>query len=153
MTAEIGDHAPDFTLEDQFGQSIRLTELLANGPVALVFFPLAFTGICTGELCELRDNLSLFEEAEVQLVTISVNNKATLREFAEREGYRFTMLGDFWPHGEVSRQFGVFIEERGVATRATFVIDRSGVIVSKFVTAPGEARDLSAYREAIAALS
>jgi peroxiredoxin len=153
MTVETGAVAPDFTLENQFGETVQLSQLLAAGPVALVFFPLAFTGTCTGELCELRDNLALFEDAGVQLVAISVDSKATLREFAEREGYGFTMLADFWPHGEVARQYGVFLPERGVATRATFVITADGVVAEKFATAPGQARDLSSYRRAVAALA
>ncbi|MBF0671188.1 MAG: peroxiredoxin [Salinibacterium sp.] len=153
MTAEIGEKAPEFSLADQFGQTIELSRLLESKPVALVFFPLAFTGICTGELCELRDNLAMFDDAGVELVAISVNNKATLREFAEREGYSFTLLGDFWPHGEVAQKYGVFLDGPGIATRATFVIGRDGVIAAKFVNAPGEARDLAAYREAIAAVS
>src|SRR5690606_37310544 len=118
----IGDLAPDFALDDQFGQTIELRALLESKPVVLVFFPLAFTGICTGELCELRDNLAMFKDAGVHLVAVSVDNKATLREFAEKEGYDFTLLGDFWPHGVVAKEFGVFVEERGIATRATFVI-------------------------------
>lgn len=153
MAVEVGTQAPDFSLQNQFGETVTLSELVEKGPVALVFFPLAFTGICTGELCELRDNLALFADAGVQLVAISVNNKATLRKFAEEEGYDFTLVGDFWPHGEVSRNYGVFIEEAGIATRATFVIDQERNIRAKFVNAPGEARDLDAYREAIASLA
>lgn len=152
MPAEIGSPAPGFALANQFGETIELAALVQKGPVALVFFPLAFTGICTGELCELRDNIALFDDAGVQLVAISVDNKATLREFAEREGYGFDLLGDFWPHGDVAQRYGVFVEERGIATRATFVIDRDGMIRARFVNGPGEARDLAAYRDAIAAL-
>ncbi|MCW4384539.1 peroxiredoxin [Salinibacterium sp. SYSU T00001] len=148
-----GDKAPGFSLESQFGENIELATLLEGGPVALVFFPLAFTGICTGELCELRDNLAVFDDAGVQLVAISVDSKATLRAFAEREGFEFTLLADFWPHGAVAREYGVFLEERGVATRATFVIRGDGVVSGAFMTAPGEARDLAAYREAVSALA
>jgi peroxiredoxin len=153
MTAEIGTAAPTFTLDNQFGESIELSALLESKPVALVFFPLAFTNTCTNELCELRDNLALFEDAGVHLAAISVNNKATLREFADREGYTFTMLGDFWPHGEVARRYGVFLEDRGIATRATFLIGQDGIIRDRVVNAPGEARDLSVYRDALARLA
>jgi peroxiredoxin len=153
MTAGIGEPAPAFTLDNQFGESIELAALLASKPVALVFFPLAFTNTCTSELCELRDNLALFEDAGVHLVAISVNNKATLREFADREGYSFMLLGDFWPHGEVARRYGVFLEDRGIATRATFLIGQDGIIRDRVVNAPGEARDLSVYRDALARLA
>ncbi|MDO7882127.1 peroxiredoxin [Salinibacterium soli] len=144
--------APDFDLPNQFGEHIRLSEFRGVRPVALVFFPLAFSSTCTGELCALRDNLALFAEAGVELMGISVDSKATLRAWAEQEGYTFTLLADFWPHGDVAKEYGVFIEEKGFANRATFLIDSSGVIRSSFITAPGEARSLEAYREALAQL-
>ncbi|AWB89360.1 peroxiredoxin [Salinibacterium hongtaonis] len=153
MTVDVGTVAPDFELQNQFGESVSLSAFAGKKPVALVFYPLAFTGTCTGELCELRDNIAMFADANVELLAISVNNKATLRVFAEQEGYEFSLLGDFWPHGEVARKYGVFIEEAGIATRATFLIDTDGVVRAAFQTAPGQARDLAAYREALAAIA
>ncbi|PWB96809.1 peroxiredoxin [Salinibacterium hongtaonis] len=153
MTVDVGTVAPDFELQNQFGESVSLSAFAGKKPVALVFYPLAFTGTCTGELCELRDNIAMFADANVELLAISVNNKATLRVFAEQEGYDFSLLGDFWPHGEVARKYGVFIEEAGIATRATFLIDTDGVVRAAFQTAPGQARDLAAYREALAAIA
>lgn len=147
-----GDLAPDFTLRDQFGQSVTLSALRGETAVAIVFFPLAFTGTCTGELCELRDNLAIFSAAGVRLLAISVDSTATLRVFAERENYDFTLLADFWPHGEVARRYGAFLDEKGFATRATVLVDAAGVVRASFSVAPGEARPLSAYREALAAL-
>jgi peroxiredoxin len=144
--------APDFDLPNQFGEHIRLSEFRGVKPVALVFFPLAFSSTCTGELCALRDNLALFADAGVELMGISVDSKATLRAWAEQEGYTFTLLADFWPHGDVAKEYGVFIEEKGFANRATFLIDSAGVIRSSFITAPGEARSLETYREALAQL-
>jgi mycoredoxin-dependent peroxiredoxin len=149
---EVGSVAPDFTLRDQFGQAVTLSALRGESAVAIVFFPLAFTGTCTGELCELRDNLAMFSTAGVRLLAISVDSTATLRVFAEREGYEFSLLADFWPHGEVARRYGAFLDEKGFATRATVVIDSAGVVRASFSVAPGEARSLSSYREAIAAL-
>ena len=149
---EVGSVAPDFTLRDQFGQAVTLSALRGESAVAIVFFPLAFTGTCTGELCELRDNLAMFSTAGVRLLAISVDSTATLRVFAEREGYEFSLLADFWPHGEVARRYGAFLDEKGFATRATVVIDSAGVVRASFSVAPGEARSLTAYREAIAAL-
>ncbi|MFN3706753.1 peroxiredoxin [Microcella sp.] len=148
----IGSLAPDFTLRDQWGAAVTLSSFRGVSPVALVFFPLAFTGTCTGELCELRDNIGLFADAGVQLVGISVDSTATLREFADREGFTFPLLSDFWPHGAVARAYGAFVEERGFATRATVVVNNSGRVHAAFATSPGEARDLAAYRKAIAEL-
>ncbi len=144
--------APDFTLRDQHGATVSLSQTVGDRPVVLVFFPLAFTGTCTGELCELRDSIALFDDAGVELLAISVDSTATLREFAERERYPFRLLADFWPHGEVARRYGVLLEDKGFATRGTFVIDGDGMLRASFVTGPGEARDLGAYREALRAL-
>jgi peroxiredoxin len=144
--------APDFELPNQFGEHIRLSEFRGVRPVALVFFPLAFSSTCTSELCELRDNLSLFTDQGIELMGISVDSKATLRAWAEHEGYQFTLLADFWPHGAVAKEYGVFIEEKGFANRATFLIDSGGVIRESFITAPGEARPLASYQAAVADL-
>jgi peroxiredoxin len=142
--------APDFDLANQYGEHIRLSDFRGMRPVALVFFPLAFSSTCTGELCALRDNLGLFRDNGVELIGMSVDSKATLRAWAEQEGYDFTLLADFWPHGAVAKEYGVFLEEKGFANRATFVIDAQGIIRSSFITAPGEARSVEAYREAVA---
>lgn len=144
--------APDFELPNQFGEHIRLSEFRGVKPVALVFFPLAFSSTCTSELCELRDNLSLFTDQGIELMGISVDSKATLRAWAEHERYQFTLLADFWPHGAVAKEYGVFIEEKGFANRATFLIDTAGVIRESFITAPGEARPLASYQAAVADL-
>lgn len=151
MTITPGDTAPDFTLIDHRGEEVTLSALRGT-PVALVFYPLAFTGTCTGELCELRDNIAMFDDAGVELLAISVDSKATLARFAEEEGYTFRLLSDFWPHGEVAQQYDAFLTQRGIATRATFLIDAAGIVRAAFRTQPGEARELQAYREALAAL-
>src|SRR5690554_1319407 len=91
--------APDFELPNQFGEHVRLREFRGNKPVTLVFFPLAFSSTCTSELCALRDNLATFKQSGVELIGISVDSKATLRAWAEQQGYDFTLLADFWPHG------------------------------------------------------
>lgn len=152
MVLQVGEIAPDFTLSDQHGEELTLSELVAEQPVALVFFPLAFSGICTGELCELRDNISMFGDARVRLLGISVDSVHALRAWSTEEGYEFSILSDFWPHGEVARQYGAFVEERGIATRATVLIGADRRVLASFETAPGEARDFAAYREAIAAI-
>ena len=152
MSLIIGDSAPDFSLINQFGETVTLSEFRGKKNVVLVFYPLSFSGICTGELCELRDNFSQFERAEVELLAISVDSKFVQKLFAEHEGYKFSVLADFWPHGGVAKDYGVFIEESGIANRATFVINKDGVLVAKFVTAPGQARSLGDYEKALATL-
>ncbi|MGN6325925.1 peroxiredoxin [Pseudolysinimonas sp.] len=150
MALENDTRAPDFDLANQYGEHVRLSDFRGVRPVVLVFFPLAFSGVCTGELCAIRDNLALFQQQGVELLGISVDSKASLRAWAEQEGYDFTLLADFWPHGAVAKEYGVFLEEKGFANRATFVIDADGVIRASFITAPGEPRSIESYREALA---
>jgi len=149
MALENDTQAPDFELPNQFGEHIRLGEFKGKKPVALVFFPLAFSSTCTTELCGLRDNISLFKSNGIELIGVSVDSKATLRGFAEAEGYDFNLLADFWPHGAVAKEYGVFLEEKGFANRATFLIDINGIIRASFITAPGEARSIEEYEAAV----
>jgi mycoredoxin-dependent peroxiredoxin len=149
MALENDTQAPDFELPNQFGEHVRLSEFRGKKPVALVFFPLAFSSTCTSELCQLRDNLSLFEDHRVELIGISVDSKATLRAFADAENYDFNLLADFWPHGGVAKEYGVFLDAKGYANRATFIIDTHGIIRASFITAPGEARSVESYKAAI----
>lgn len=144
--------APDFTLRDQYGQSVTLSDFRGRSAVVLVFFPLAFTSTCTSELCELRDNLALFDDAGARLLGISVDSTATLREFSEREGYTFPLLADFWPHADVAQRYGAFLPDKGFAARATVLVDNSGLVRASFSSPPGEARELAAYRQALATL-
>lgn len=153
MVLQVGAYAPDFTLSNQHGEELVLSELVTEGPVALVFFPLAFSGRCTTELCELRDNLAMFDGAGVRLIGISVDSVHALRVWADTEGYTFSLVSDFWPHGAVAREYDAFVEERGIATRATVIIGQDQQIVASFETSPGEARDFSAYRDAVAELA
>ena len=152
MTLIIGDTAPDFELINQYGETVKLSDFRGKKPVVLVFYPLSFSGICTGELCEIRDNFAKFENENVELLAISVDSKFVQKQFAEHEGYKFSVLADFWPHGAVAKAYGVFLEEAGISNRATFVIDKDGELVAKFVTAPGQARSLDEYDRALASL-
>ena len=152
MTIQIGEAAPDFELKDHNGQVVRLSDFRGKRPVALVFYPFAFSGMCTGELCEIRDNLSMFSGADVQVLGISCDAMHALKAFAAAEGYEFPLLTDFWPHGAVAQQYGVFNERSGSAVRGTFLIDTAGVVRWSVVNGLGEARPLAAYREAVAAL-
>jgi len=151
MGVVVGQQAPDFELTNTHGTPIRLSQLRGQN-VLVVFYPFAFTGICTGELCELRDNFQLFEDSRVTLLAISCDTVASLKTFAEQEGFEFDLLSDFWPHGKVAQDYGVFNEERGLAVRGSFLIDADGVVRWAVVNQPGQARDFAGYREALAAL-
>ena len=153
MTLIIGDDAPNFSLVNQHGETVTLSDFAGKKPVVLVFYPLSFSGICTGELCELRDNFGTFERENVELLAISVDSKYVQKVFAEQEGYKFSVLADFWPHGAVARTYQVFLEEAGISNRATFGIDKAGKLVAKFVTAPGQPRSLQEYQKALESLS
>jgi mycoredoxin-dependent peroxiredoxin len=152
MTLQVGRPAPDFELKDHTGATVRLADYRGKQPVALVFYPFAFSGICTGELCEIRDDPGVFGEAGVQVLGVSCDPMWSLRAFAEAQGYPFPLLSDFWPHGAVSTQYGVFDADAGRATRGTFLIDADGVLRWSVVNPAGQARSLVAYREAVAAL-
>lgn len=152
MALENDVQAPDFQLRNQFGQTIQLSDYRGEKSVALVFFPLAFSGICSSELCELRDNIGIFADSGVELIGISVDSRYTLRAWGEQEGYDFNLVADFWPHGGVAKEYGVFLEDKGFANRATFLIDTQGIIRASFITAPGAARSLEAYRAALGEL-
>lgn len=147
-----GTVAPDFALVNQYGQTVKLSEFHGVKPVTLVFFPLAFSRVCQGELCELRENIALFDDAAVELIGVSVDSKHTLRAWSESQSYDFQLLADFWPHGAVAAAYGAFDDRAGTAQRATFVIRADGVIASSFATPRGEARPLERYREALATL-
>ena len=147
----VGDPAPDFTLSDTQGAPVHLADLRGK-PALLVFYPFAFSGTCTGELCELRDNIARFETAGVTLLGISCDPMFTLRAFREQEGYGFELLSDFWPHGEVASRYGVFDDARGLAVRGSFLLDADGVVRWTVVNQPGERRDLEGYLEALARL-
>lgn len=149
---ESGGVAPDFELPNQFGEPVALSSFRGRSAVALVFFPLAFSHTCAGELGELRDNAGLFADAGVQVLAISVDSKHTLRAWADAEGYEIQLLSDFWPHGDVARRYGAFRETTGVASRMTVLVGVDGLVRSVFSSAPTEARPLSAYRDALAGL-
>jgi peroxiredoxin (alkyl hydroperoxide reductase subunit C) len=148
----VGEHAPDFTLKDQNGQDVSLAEFRGAKNVVVVFYPFAFSGICTGELCEIRDNLGAFVSDRVQVLGISCDHMFSQRAWADKEGYFFPLLADYWPHGAVARSFGVFHERVGAALRGTFLIDREGVVRWSLINEIGQARDFSGYHAALAEL-
>ncbi|MFJ8296680.1 peroxiredoxin [Streptomyces sp. NPDC094447] len=152
MAIEVGAEAPDFALRDNHGRTVRLSDFRGERNVVLLFYPFAFTSVCAGELGELRDNLATFVNDDTRLLAVSTDSIHTLRVFAEQESLEYPLLSDFWPHGEASRAYGVFDEEKGCAVRGTFVIDRAGVVRWTVVNGLPEARDLGDYVKALDAL-
>lgn len=152
MAPEVGTEAPDFTLKDQNNQEVTLSSFRGERSVLVVFYPFAFSGICTGELCAVRDDLPTFQNDDVQILAVSVDHAFTLKAWSDAQGYQFPLLADFWPHGKVSQDYGVFNAERGFALRGTFLVDKTGIVRFAEVNGPGEARDQDAWKKALAAL-
>jgi mycoredoxin-dependent peroxiredoxin len=152
MAVEIGDEAPDFELPDQHGTPVKLSSFRGSKNVVLVFYPLAFSPVCSGELCGMRDDFPETRGDDVELLTVSVDSMFAHRAWAEAENFQFPLLADFWPHGAVAEAYGVFNAERGLATRGTFVIDKEGVVRWKVVNPIPQARDIADYQKALAAL-
>jgi peroxiredoxin len=149
MPLQIGDVAPDFTLKSQHGEDITLSSFRGDKNVVLVFFPFAFSGICTSELGEIRDS----DFGDVEVLAVSCDHFFSNRAYADREGYEFSILSDFWPHGEVSRAYGVFNDGAGAANRGTYVIDREGVLRWKVEQGISDARSLADVHAALADFS
>jgi peroxiredoxin (alkyl hydroperoxide reductase subunit C) len=150
MSVEAGERAPDFTLRDQNGQNVTLSSFRGRQNVLLVFYPFAFSPICTGELCQVRDDLPRYQNPDLQVLAVSVDSPWALKNYAQAEGYEFPLLADFWPHGAVARAYGVFNDISGMANRGTFLIDKEGVVRFAEMNAPGEARDQGVWQKAIA---
>jgi peroxiredoxin len=148
----VGTEAPDFELRDNNAQSHRLSSFRGNKNVVLVFYPFAFTGVCTGEMCAIRDDVSSLQNDDTQVFAISCDTVPSLRVFAEQEGLTYPLLSDFWPHGEVAKAYGVFNETLGAADRGTFIIDKTGVVRWTVRNEIKDARDLADYQKALAEL-
>ena len=153
MTITVGDKAPAFSTKDQHNQDVALSDFAGKQSVLLVFYPFAFSGICTGELTAVRDDLASFQNDKVQVLPISVDHPFALKAYAEKEGYDFPLLADFWPHGGIAQQYGVFNDKAGFSLRGTFLIDQDGVVQYASVNGPGEARDQSEWKDAIAKIA
>jgi peroxiredoxin len=152
MAVDIGAPAPLFTLQNQHGESVSLRSFRGCKDVVLVFYPFAFSGVCTGELRQLRDDFADLSGETTELLAISCDPIYSLRAYADRDGYEFSLLSDFWPHGEVARAYDTFNAERGCALRLTVVVDREGTVRWQVQHAMGVARDPEEYRAAISAL-
>ena len=152
MAPEVGSEAPDFTVKDQNMQDVTLSSFRGERSVLIVFYPFAFSGICTGELCQLRDELTTYTDAGVTVLAISTDPVFSLKAFREQEGLGFRLLSDFWPHGAVAQAYGVFNEAAGRAVRGTFVIDKDGTVRWKVVNEIPNARDHAEYAKVLAEL-
>jgi peroxiredoxin len=149
---DVGDVAPDFVLKDQDKNEVRLADFRGTKNVVLVFYPKSFTGVCQGELCAIRDDIADFSNEDVQTLAVSVDTDAVHKAWAKDQGYTFPLLADFWPHGEVARQYGVFHDASGLALRGTFVIDKDGIVRYKVVNEIPDARDHDEYKKVLASL-
>ncbi|MEU4197718.1 peroxiredoxin [Kribbella sp. NPDC026611] len=145
-----GSRAPDFSTRNQYGEQVRLSDFAGRRDVVLVFYPYAFSQVCTSELAALRDRPDLLAAAE--FLAVSCDPMFTLRAYADTQGLEFGLLTDFWPHGAIATAYGVFDADRGCAVRGTFVVDRDGVVRWSVVNAIPEARDPEDYAKALAAL-
>jgi peroxiredoxin len=145
---ELGQVAPRFVLRNQHGQDVDL-QMLRGGPVLVIFYPFAFTGICTAELAAVQEHLQRFREVGARTVAISTDTMFTLRVFAEQEGYEFDLLSDHWPHGATASAYGVFDSELGCAMRGSFLLDADGVVRWKVLNRIGDGRDVEAHLAAL----
>jgi mycoredoxin-dependent peroxiredoxin len=152
VTLAVGDVAPDFTLSDAYRNAVTLSSFRGSKAVLVVFYPFAFSGVCTTELCAVRDDLSSFQNDSVQILAISTDPIPALKAWAGVQEYTFPLLSDFWPHGAVAQRYGVFFDKAGMALRGTFLVDTDGVIRFTEVNQPGEARDQGGWKRALAAL-
>lgn len=148
-SVRVGSVAPSFELRDQNNQRVSLDDVRRDRQVLLVFFPLAFTGTCQGELGYIRDHLPTFSNEDVQILAISVGPPPTHKVWSAAQGFLFPILSDFWPHGDVARAYGVFNEKSGYANRGTFLVDRDGTVVFADIVGPGESRDETLWDQAL----
>lgn len=151
MTPAVGSRAPDFTARNQYGEHVRLSDFHGHRDVVLVFYPYAFSGVCTSELTTLRDRPDLLAAAE--FLAISCDPMFTLRAYADAQKLEFSLLTDFWPHGAIATTYGVFDPTRGCPLRGTFVIDRTGLIRWSVLNPIPEARNPDDYAQALESLA
>ena len=149
----IGSTAPDFQLPDHRGGKLHLGAALGQQAVLLVFFPFAFTEVCASEMRALQSRVDFFHNAKVTVLGVSCDSPYSLAEFARRERLTFDLLSDFWPHGQVSRDYGVLLDDKGFAMRGSFLINTRAGIAWSMLNGPADERDPREYEVAIAALA
>jgi mycoredoxin-dependent peroxiredoxin len=134
VAIETGAEAPEFDLEVDGAERVRLSDFRGRRNVLLVFHPFAFTPVCEEEARDLQENLPSFEHAETDVVLVSCDTAPARQAWKRELGLTYTLASDFWPHGEAARAYGVFDQEKGAAVRGTFLIDKSGTIAWTLVT-------------------
>ena len=142
---QLGGEAPDFTLRDQFGQDVTLSSYRGSKAVLLLFYPFAFSGVCTGEMAGIRARLADFLTFDTEVLAISCDPVYALRTFADQDRLNFPLLSDFWPHGEVARAYDVFDEQIGAALRSSYVVDKAGNVAWSVHNADPVGRDLNEH--------
>ena len=148
----VGEQAPDFTLKSSSGQDVALSSFRGKQPVLLAFFPLAFTSTCTAELCEMSEDYSAYERADVAVLPVSVDSVPTLKEFRKMHGMRTELLSDF--KREATNAYGVMWQDAFFSNRAYFLIDREGIVRWAHVeAAPGQKRSTAEIVEQIEKLA
>jgi peroxiredoxin len=148
----VGQPAPDFALQSTSGATVTLAEFRGRKNVLLAFFPLAFTSTCTAELCEMRDDYSIYERGDVVVLPISVDSVPTLKEFRKMHSMRTELLSDF--KREATNAYGVMWQDAFFSNRAYFLIDREGIVRWAHVEAnPGQKRTTPEIMAQIDALS
>jgi peroxiredoxin len=124
-TIQVGQEAPDFTLRDEERKEVKLSELRGQ-PVMIAFYPLAFSPVCQGEMCSIRDEWGGFEQAGAKVLAISRDSVWSLKAWKEQQGFKHTLLSDM--KGDVARVYGAWNEDLGLAERLTVVLDRNGKV-------------------------
>ena len=148
----VGELAPEFTLKDQNNQPVTLSGFRGQRAVLLVFFPLAFTGICQRELDDIQERIGDFVTADLATLAVSVGPSPTHKVWAAQRGFTFPVLSDFWPHGAVSQAYGVFNADSGFPNRGTFAVDSAGMVRFADCKQPGEARDAAVWAAALGSI-
>jgi peroxiredoxin len=143
-----GSPAPDFTTRNQHGEPVRLSALRGN-PVILVFYPFAFTSVCTGELAALQRQSAEFQAFGARVLALSTDTMYALRVFGDQEGLGFDLLTDHWPHGAIAQAYGVFDPELGCALRGSFLVATDGLVRWRVVNQVGEPRDITEHLSAL----
>ncbi len=150
MPLEIGSRAPDFTLRRQTGEKVSLEDLKGEKSM-IVFIPFPFTGTCTEEACNLRDNLAVLNNSGTRVAVITTHGTATNKEWARQNNFEFDILADYWPHGVVSQMYGAFDYTHGYAKRVTYFLDSEGIVRDVVASdVLGEARDYASYPDIVA---
>ena len=156
MSIQIGKAAPEFTLFDSNKNKVTLSEQKGSN-IVLLFFPLAFTSVCTKELCSVRDNISWYNNVKAKVFGISVDALQTLAKFKEDQKLNFTLLSDF--NKETSRAYEAIYEMfgynmKGVSKRSAFVIDKEGIVrYAEVLENAGELPNFEAIQQTLAGLA